>query len=93
MDFFKVEARPSETSGLMKGTMAQPVISRSGWSGEFFDKSYDSTYVYLSEEKKKRLRLDRAKVRIACLASALAQTARAPPLAVYTEARAGDTWW
>ena len=38
----------------------QPTITNRAWSGEYFDKSYDSTYVFVTSDSKKKFRKEQA---------------------------------
>mmetsp|Transcript_6195 Transcript_6195/g.11601 ORF Transcript_6195/g.11601 Transcript_6195/m.11601 type:complete len:590 (+) Transcript_6195:2-1771(+) len=62
MKFFKVESEDLEGSKLIdkmyQGSLAQPVIPREAWSGDFLDNSYDTSFLFLTKERRSKLKLD-----------------------------------
>ena len=66
MEFFGMDASASEAAKLAQRSvgsgpkLSNPTITNRAWSGEYFDKSYDSTYIFVTSDSKKKFRKQQA---------------------------------
>ena len=63
MEFFGMGDAASEAAKLAKPrslasgrSLSNPIITNRAWSGEYFDKSYDSTYYFVTSESRNKIR-------------------------------------